>query len=222
MDRPAPRAVSPTLLTTLLAERLSTLHPGHTLRVAFDGAPPAAPGQLADSLVEPLRALGRPALRVSARWFLRQSAVRLEYGREDPLSLYERWLDTGAVNREVLDPLGPRGNGAYLPTRWDPDRDRATRAPYETAPARAVLLLDGALLLGQGLRFDLTVHVRLSAAALARRTSDEQRWTLPAYEMYDEQVRPADLADVLVRADDPRHPAVQFAPIGSAHSDQGG
>jgi hypothetical protein len=30
---------------------------------------------------------------------------------------------------------------------------------------------------------------------------------LPAYDRYDAQVRPAERADIVVRADDPRHPA---------------
>ncbi|RRR70113.1 uridine kinase, partial [Streptomyces sp. RP5T] len=32
-------------------------------------------------------------------------------------------------------------------------------------------------------------------------------WTLPAYERYAEETDPVGTADVLVRADDPRHPA---------------
>ncbi|HEX6755691.1 MAG TPA: uridine kinase, partial [Mycobacteriales bacterium] len=94
----------------------------------------------------------------------------------------------------------------FLPTLWDPDADRATRAGYERAPPDAVLVLDGTLLLGRGLPADLTVHLRLSPAALARRTEEE--WTLPAYERYRTDVDPEGTADVVVRADDPRHPAL--------------
>jgi hypothetical protein len=70
------------------------------------------------------------------------------------------------------------------------------------------VLLDGALLLGRGLTFDLTVHLWLSPAALARRTPEEQRWTLPAYARYTDDAAPQHNADVVVRADDPNHPAV--------------
>ena len=41
----------------------------------------------------------------------------------------------------------------------------------------------GALLLGGGLPFDLTIHLLLSPAALARRTDPEQRWRLPAFDL---------------------------------------
>src|SRR5205085_464778 len=69
-------------------------------------------------------------------------------------------------------------------------------------------LLPGPLLLGTGLDLDLTVHCAQSPAALARRLPDGYRWTLPAYARYAEEVGPEYLADVVVRVDDPRHPAL--------------
>ena len=71
-----------------------------------------------------------------------------------------------------------------------------------------MLLLSGTLLLGAGLDLDLTVHCAQSSAALARRMPAGERWTLPAYERYAEEVMPEYLADVVVRLDDPRHPAL--------------
>lgn len=70
-----------------------------------------------------------------------------------------------------------------------------------------MLLLDGPLLLGQGLPFDLTVHLALTPAALRRRTDPAEHWTLPAFDRYAREALPEESADVLVRADDPRHPA---------------
>jgi len=40
-------------------------------------------------------------------------------------------------------------------------------------------------------------------------------WTLPAAQLYDQQVDPASLADVEVRLNDPRHPAVRALPTVS-------
>ena len=68
--------------------------------------------------------------------------------------------------------------------------------------------MSGTMLLGAGLDFDVTVHLTQSAAALARRIPAEMQWTLPAFRRYDEEVMPQEYADVVVRADDPRHPAV--------------
>jgi hypothetical protein len=175
--------------------------------VAVDGAPAARPGEPADALAAELPALGHPALRVRAADFWRPASQRLEYGHEDVDAYYQLWLDTGALRREVLDPLGPGGSGRALPSLRDPLTDRSTRAGYVTLPPGGVLVLDGPLLLGQGLPFDLTVHLRLSPAALERRTEPAQRWTLPAYERYAREALPEEAADVLVRADDPAHPA---------------
>src|SRR5207249_3017547 len=115
-----------------------------------------------------MRLRGRPALRVSAGAFLRPASLRLERGRADPDVFYEDWLDARGLTREVLDPLAAGGTGRVLPALWDPVADRATRSAYVEVPPGGVLLLDGALLLGIGLPLDVTVHLAMSAAALAR------------------------------------------------------
>jgi hypothetical protein len=175
------------------------------VRVLVDGAPPTRPGDLADALVEPLRASGRPVVRVRADDFLRPASVRFEHGRQDPDAYLEDRLDAGALGREVLDPFVSRGR--FLPTLWDAAADRSTRAAYVDAPERAVLVLDGSLLLGRWLDADLTVHLTLRPSSLARRTAADARWTLPAFARYEEETAPTQVADVVVHVDDPRHPA---------------
>jgi hypothetical protein len=195
-------------LAGALAQRIADgTPPGPWWRVAIDGAPAARPQDLADAIAEELPPLGHPVLRVSAAAFWRSASLRLEYGHEDVDAYSSLWLDTGALRREVLDPLGPGGTGRALPSLRDPLTDRSTRAGYTELPPGGVLLLDGPLLLGQGLPIDLAVHVQLSAGALRRRTPAEEQWTLPAYERYGRETVPEEAADVLVRADDPRHPA---------------
>jgi hypothetical protein len=202
------RPVSPDRLVEELVGRIVAVPAGPWLRVGIDGAPSARPGELADALVGPLRVLGRPAVRVDTGDFLRPASLRWEPGRRNPDAFYEGWYDLAALSREVLGPLAPGGTGRILTTFWNPATDRATRAPYETVPPGGVLLLSGTLLLGAGLDLDLTVHCAQSPAALARRTPEAERWTLPAYERYAEEVMPEYLADVVVRLDDPRHPAI--------------
>ncbi|HEV8565676.1 MAG TPA: uridine kinase [Actinoplanes sp.] len=202
------RPVSFDVLVDELADRLATQEPGGRLRVAIDGAPAADPAALADALVDPLRVRGRPAVRVSTDDFLRPASVRLEFGRTNPDTFYTGWLDEAALRREVLDPAGPGGSGRIVTRLWDVRTDRATREPYADLPPTAVVLVSGPLLLGGGLPFEVTVHLDLSAAALDRRTDPELRWTLPAYARYGHEVDPASFADVVVRVDDPRHPAL--------------
>ena len=198
-NAPVPR--SPAALASELAALIAPL--AEPTRVLLDGVGSAG---LADSLVEGLRDLGRVPVRISAADFLRPAGVRFEYGREDEQAFREVWLDDGALRREVLGAPG----GSYLPSLWDAGRDRSTRATALPLPPRAVLLVDGVLLLGRGLPAELTVHVALSPAALTRRGIPA--WQLPAFATYAEDVRPAQHCDVLVRAEDPLRPAVVVHP----------
>ncbi|MFI6643641.1 uridine kinase [Streptomyces sp. NPDC050504] len=198
-------------LADALAARADALTPsdgGPCPRLAVDGAPAAATGQLADAVAQALRARhGRAVLVVSTEGFLRPASLRFEYGKEDPDSYFGSWFDTGALWREVFGPLEPGGSGRVLPDLWDPAKDRATRSPYRQLPEGAVLIVHGPFLQGHWFPFDLTVHVRLSPGALHRRTPEPERWTLPAFQRYEDEAAPADSADVVVRADDPHHPA---------------
>lgn len=177
------------------------------LRVGVDGPPAARPDELASRVAGELRLRGRDVLVVGTGGFLRPASLRYEYGREDPDTYLSGWFDTGALWREVLGPLDADGTGRVLPDLWDPATDRATRSPRVQLPHGGVLLLHGPFLLGHWFPFDLTVHLRLSPGALERRTAPADRWTLPAFARYEDEVTPGRAADVVVRADDPRRPA---------------
>ena len=202
------RPVSIEVLIEELADRLAGTATDGRLRVAVDGADAADPAALADALVDPLRVRGRSAVRVRTDDFLRPASLRLEFGRTNPDSFYLGWLDEAGLRREVLDPAGPGGSGRIVTRLRDARTDRATRESYRALPPDAVVIVSGPLLLGSGLPFDVTVHLHLSAAALERRTEPEQRWTLPAFARYGAEVDPAAFADLVVRLDDPRRPAV--------------
>jgi hypothetical protein len=195
------RPLSPPALVERLADWIAGA-PG-IVRVAIDGAPSADPAELAAALIDPLRLRGRPTAALRAELFWRDASLRLEYGRED-VDGYPDWLDRAALRREVLDAV--RTDGVYLPSLRDPATNRSTREPRRPAEAGTVVLVSGAFLLGGGLPFDRTVHLALSPAALSRRTPADQHWTLPALDRYEREV--AATADVVVKLDDPRHPAV--------------
>jgi len=202
------RPVTRDALLRELAETIGAQRPDQRLRVVVDGAPPTRPDLVADGLRDPLRLRGRPVLRVRAADFLRPASLRFEHGRTDPDALWTDWLDVGGLTREVLDPLAPGGSGRLLPALWDAETDRASRAGYVDLPPGGVVLIDGSLLLGRGLAFDVTVHLAMSAAALARHTEPDQRWTLPVYQRYADEIGPAVHADVVVLVDHPERPAI--------------
>jgi hypothetical protein len=200
--------ISPDLLVAHVADAIDRLPREARHAVAIDGAPPTRTDELAGGLAAELRLRGRPTVRVATRDYLRPASLRLELGREDPDLFYTDWLDLKAIDREVLSPIAPDGTGRVLPRLWDPEADRAYRARYVDLEPGGVVLVEGSFLLGAGLAFDLTVHLSMSAAALARRTESALSWTLPAYARYDGEQDPLSTADIAVRCDDPRHPAL--------------
>lgn len=202
------RPVTPDLLLTEVTETIITHAGEEWTRVAVDGAPPTDPGGFADQVAEALRLRGRAVRRVSTADFLRPASLRFERGRTDPDARYDDWLDVAGLTREVFAPLGPGGSGRVLPTLWNAETDRASRATYVDLPPGGVLVLDGELLLGRGLPFDCSVHLWLSPAALRRRTPEAEAWSLPAFERYHSTARPLYAADLAVRVDDPAHPAL--------------
>jgi hypothetical protein len=195
--------VAPDALTGRVAEALAEA-PG-VVRVAIDGPPCADPDSFAAALLDPLRTLGRRAAQIRASSFWRDASLRLEHGREDVES-YLSWLDADALRREVLD--AAVSSGHYLPSLRDPVTNRSTRDAPRAVDPNLVLLVSGSLLLRHALPFDRTIHLAMSPATRARRTPAEDAWTLPAYEAYDSDVRPSDVADVVIKLDDPRHPAI--------------
>lgn len=192
-------------LVAHLAERITAL-PGR-LRVIVDGAPPAGPVTLARAVADRLRSTGRDALAVDADDFLRPASVRLELGRTDPDMFLDGWLDEPALRREVLAPMAACGTGRVLPRLRDAERDRAFRDDPVPLGAGGVVVLAGGRLLGRGLPADLTVHLRMSRAALDRRLDPGQAWTAAAFDRYAQEGDPGGYADVLVMADHPDRPA---------------
>jgi len=182
---------------------VALLGPGRA-RVLVDGADAADPAELGDRLVAALAP--RLAVHVRASSFWRPAGQRFEYGKQDEDAFLHDWLDDGALRREVLDRFPD--SGRVLPALRDPVTDRSVRAAVVELPEDGVVVVSGAVLLGRGLPAEVAVHLRLTPAALVRRTPDDQAWTLPALGRYVAERDPESLADLVVRVDDPRHPAL--------------
>jgi hypothetical protein len=196
-------------MESLVGEIVSGLieRPGR-VRIAVDGAEALSPGEVADRLVTEARDEGRFAVHVATDDFLLPASQRYEFGRTSPESFYLGWRDERGLRREVLDPAATEGSGRILPALWRTDIDRSARADYVKVPTDAIVVVSGQFLLGSGLPFDYAVHLECSASALARRTGEDRAWTLPAYARYDDEVSPSSFADVVIRLEDPRRPAV--------------
>ena len=164
---------------------------------------------LADRVAAKLR---RPSIRVSTRWWWRSASLRLENGREDVESRLTGWVDVAALQRELLDPLSPAGDGRYLTMLRDPQTDRSTRQAYRVAPPGAAVLLDGPLLGELVPRLDAVVHVQTSIGTLRRALPADRQWELAAFAEYEAHRAERPAADVVIAYNHPAAPAVWGLP----------
>jgi uridine kinase len=195
----------------------------HPTRIAVDGPPAAGKTTLADELAGVLRARGRDVVRATIDDFLFPRAQRYPRGEFSAEGCYFDAHDYDALNRVLLDPLGPGGDRRFCGAVYDRTEDAVRSAPVRTAPADAVLIFDGVFLLRPELfdRWDLRVFVstaleRTVDRAVVRehqvssRADVERRWReryIPAQRLYFAAVRPAEQADIVVHNDDPQQPA---------------
>ena len=175
--------------------------------VGFDGPEEIGTAALADGVAARLIAAGRPAVRVSTRWWWRPASLRLEFGREEIDTLLGGWVDTAALRREIFEPL--RAGSALIVARLrDPATDRSLREQSAAVPSNAVVVLDGPFLAALALDLDGLIHLKVSDAALARRLPAERQWWIPGFDRYRREYRPDDRADVTVSYDHPNAPAM--------------
>ncbi|NMO55702.1 uridylate kinase [Actinoplanes sp. TBRC 11911] len=195
---------------------------GHPARVAVDGPPAAGKTTLADELAAVLSARGRDVIRASIDDFLFPRARRYRRGEYSAEGCYFDAHDYHALNRVLLDPLGPGGDRRFRHAVYDRTTDSVVSPPVTTAPAGAVLVFDGVFLMRPELidRWDLRVFVSTTpektvarAVTRERRVSSradvERRWReryLPAQQLYFARARPTDHADFIVHNDEPRQP----------------
>lgn len=175
------------------------------VRLLVDGAPAEEAHRLAGAVVA---GHGR-AVHVRAEEFWRPAGQRFEHGREDPDAWLDLWLDEAALQREVLERAVREG--AVVTGLRDPERDRSLRRPPVPVGVDGLVVVSGSALLGRGWSTDVSVHLQVSVAALRRRMAVDEHWLLPALVRYAEERAPASAADLVVRVEDPRHPAVVLA-----------
>ncbi|MGW3788068.1 cytidylate kinase family protein [Micromonospora chokoriensis] len=205
-----------------LAEAVESVTHAHPVRVAVDGPPAAGKTTLADELAVVLREHGRDVIRATIDDFLFPRAQRYPRGEYSAEGCYYDAHDYGALNRVLLDPLGPGGDRRFQPAVYDSTADAVLSPPILIAPADAVLVFDGVFLMRPELRDRWDLRVFVSAAPektvdravvrerqVSSRTDVERRWReryLPSQQLYFDRVRPTDHADVVVHNDEPQQP----------------
>jgi uridine kinase len=208
-----------------LAEAVGSVTIAHPTRVAVDGPPAAGKTTLADELAIVLRAQGYDVIRATIDAFLFPRAQRYPRGEYSAEGCYFDTHDYDALNRVLLDPLGPGGDRRFQHGVYDRTADTVLSPPVTTAPADAVLVFDGVFLMRPELihRWELRIFVSSEFEKIVERaqvreqgalsgTEVERRWReryIPSQQFYFATVRPTDHADIVVHNDDPEQPAWQ-------------
>ncbi|GAA1539332.1 uridine kinase [Dactylosporangium maewongense] len=211
-----------------LAEAVGSVTVTHPTRVAVDGPPAAGKTTLADELAAILRAQGREVIRATIDDFLFPRAQRYPRGEYSAEGCYFDTHDNDALNRVLLDPLGPGGDRRFQPAVYDHVADTVLSPPVTTAPADAVLLFDGVFLMRPELidRWELRILVSTTLDKtveravirdhrLSARADVERRWReryIPAQQLYFATARPTHHADIIVHNDEPQQPAWETQP----------
>ncbi|TYC00266.1 uridylate kinase [Micromonospora sp. WP24] len=205
-----------------LAEAVGSVTVAHPTRVAIDGPPAAGKTTLADELAAVLRAQGRDVIRATIDDFLFPRAQRYPRGEYSAEGCYHDTHDYDALNRVLIDPLGPGGDRRFRSVVYDRGTDTVQSPPVTTAPADAVLVFDGVFLMRPELidRWDLRVFVStalektvdravIRERQVSSRAEVERRWReryIPSQQFYFAAVRPTDHVDVIVHNDEPQQP----------------
>jgi len=198
-----------------VADHLVARRPGHPLRVAVDGVTAAGKTTLADELAAALRDRGRPAVRLSMDGYHHRRAHRYRQGRSSAIGYYQDAYHLTRFADLVLTPLGPGGNGRYVPAILDLASDEPLQPEPVVVTPETALVVDGTFLQRRELagRWDEVVFVDtdldqarargvardrdLLGGALAADAAYTDRYHA-ACRIYLDEVRPAAQASILI------------------------
>jgi uridine kinase len=172
--------------------------------VAVDGVEGTAP--FADELARAFTRAGAHAVRASLDDFQRPRAARELRGADSPEGYYFDRHDLSTLRRVLIEPFRMAGSAGFQTASFDAARDVERESKWLTAPADAVLVLDGPFLQRPGLRgtFSYTVYLE------GRRFGLDPAVT-GADELYQAEAGPRFGASAIIDIADPEHPHRSFA-----------
>ena len=132
-------------LRTIAAEILHNYGRGRTI-IAIDGTDARGRADFADDLAAVFREDERHIFRASLSNFQHSRAEQQRLAPELPDTserLYRVGYDYSALRRVLVEPFRMGGSTGFVTEEFDPDRDTWIQPTWQTAPADAILIIDG-------------------------------------------------------------------------------
>ncbi|TFD88336.1 hypothetical protein [Cryobacterium serini] len=129
-------------LRTLAAEILHNYGRGRTI-IAIDGPDAAARAAFGDDLAAVFREDELHVFRASLRYFQHSRAEQQRMAPDTPDHRYRVGYDYSALRRVLVEPFRMGGSTGFVTEEFDPDRDTWIQPTWQTAPADAILIIDG-------------------------------------------------------------------------------
>lgn len=205
---------------------LGSIGPGRRM-LAVDGVDGSGKTIFAAKLAAQIR--DRPVIVIHADDFLNPSHVRHAKGRASPEGFWNDTYNYAALHDRVLTPLGPNGDGWFVPASYDRATDGTVPAEACLAPLNALVLVEGMFLLRDELvsRWDASVFLDVpfseTAARMAIRNGsnpDPDHPTMARYmggqRLYFEAARPWERATFVVDNSDVASPRIIRLDMASA------
>lgn len=129
-------------LRILAAEILHNYGRGRTI-IAIDGTDAAARTAFADDLAAVFREDEKHVFRASLRYFQHSRAEQQRLAPDTTERQYLVGYDYSALRRVLVEPFRLGGSTGFVTEEFDPDRDTWIQPTWQTAPADAILIIDG-------------------------------------------------------------------------------
>lgn len=209
-----------------VAEKILAIRVNHPVRVGINGVDGSGKTFLAKNLADALTVkTSRQVVLSSIDGFHHPRAHRYQKGRESAEGFYHDSFQYDAVRDELLVPLGVSGSRKYRTQVFDHGSDSSIISEEETAANDAILILEGLFLFRNEMRdeldykiyldvpFDVTLQRMLerdkdSFSSEAELISMFNARYRAGQELYMNDVRPSDVADVVIDNTDYLNPVI--------------
>ncbi|HWH97480.1 MAG TPA: uridine kinase [Pseudolysinimonas sp.] len=210
------------LLESLVAEYAHHYAKGRTT-LAVDGPDGAGKTRFADDLALAFERAGFTVFRASVDDFHRPREYRYRDGRYSAEGYYRDAFDYSVLRRTLLEPFRMGGSTGFQLRGFDLDRDVPVESAWVTAPADAILIVDGVFLNRVELRGAWNYSIWLDADAAVRLArmverdgadpnpkAESNRRYSEAHRLYVRDAHPNTTASAIVDNTDPDAPVRRF------------